>query len=93
MVLGEGSRPEFLKKRVAYYVLGANEWKYADDLESIASKQVRFYLDSFKGRANDIYQSGKLVEEISKESGPDKYVYDPLEVRPAEFHRKMWPIT
>ncbi len=83
--MGDGSRPEFLKKRVAYYVLGAEEWKYADDLESVANKQVRFYLDSFKGRANDVYQSGMLVEEISKESGPDRYVYDPLEVRPAEF--------
>jgi predicted acyl esterase len=30
-----GARPEFLRKRVAYYVMGADEWKYADSLGAI----------------------------------------------------------
>jgi len=34
-------KPEFLKKRVAYYVMGADEWKYADSLEVIAKDKLR----------------------------------------------------
>src|SRR5256885_16563172 len=32
-----GAKPEFLKKRVSYYLVGAEEWKYADSLESISN--------------------------------------------------------
>ena len=28
-----GAKPEFLQKRVAYYVMGADQWRYADTLE------------------------------------------------------------
>src|SRR5262249_18991268 len=57
--LKNGSRPEFLKKRVAYYVVGAEEWKYADSLEAIANSKMTFYLCS-NGEANDVFHSGTL---------------------------------
>src|ERR1700760_1036374 len=46
--LKNGSRPEFLKSRVAYYVVGpgAEKWKYADDLEGIATEHRSLYLAS-----------------------------------------------
>jgi len=53
-----GAKPEFLKKRVAYYLVGAEEWKYADSLESIANKAKAFYLGS-TGAAGDAYHSGE----------------------------------
>src|SRR5262249_55114293 len=31
-----GPKPSFLKKRVAYYVVGAETWKYADSFDAIA---------------------------------------------------------
>src|SRR5205814_1585070 len=31
----DGKEPAFLKKRVAYYVTGADQWKFADSLEAI----------------------------------------------------------
>ena len=83
--MGDGSKPEFLRNRVAYYVLGAEEWRYVDDLDGVASTRQRLYLDSVGGSANDVFQSGMLVDEIRVSSEPDNYVYDPLEVRPAEF--------
>ena len=55
----KGARPEFLKKRVAYYVVGADEWKYADSLEAIANSKMTFYLGS-DGEANDVFHSGAL---------------------------------
>ena len=54
-----GTKPEFLKKRVAYYVVGADEWKYADSLEAIANSKMTFYLSS-DGEANDLFHSGTL---------------------------------
>jgi hypothetical protein len=31
----DGSKPEFLEKRIAYYVIGADEWKYVDSRRSL----------------------------------------------------------
>jgi putative CocE/NonD family hydrolase len=83
--LKDGPQPEFLKKRVAYYVMGAEEWKYADSLEEIASGTRKLYLNSDAGGANDVFHSGTLDDEAPRQSRPDHYVYDPLDLRPAEL--------
>ena len=84
-----GSKPEFLKKRVAYYVMGpgAENWKYADDLEAIATEHRKLYLTSQDSVANDVFHSGTLVDQAVV-SAPDKFVYDPLDVRPAEIDKE-----
>jgi uncharacterized protein len=82
-----GPQPEFLNKRVAYYVMGAEEWKYADSLDAIAGSTKQLYLSS-DGRANDVFHSGSLDEAPATQSAPDHYVYDPLDVRPAELERE-----
>ena len=82
-----GKKPEFLKNRVAYYVTGSEEWKYADRLETISNTKQTFYLHS-DGRANDAFQSGMLKEERPTQSQPDKYAYDPLDIRHAEVERE-----
>ena len=88
--LKDGPKPEFLQKHVAYYVTGpgAEEWKYADSLEAIATEKWTLYLDS-EGRANDAFHSGFLSEQEPSQSPPDNYVYDPLDVRPAELEREQ----
>lgn len=86
--LKEGKEPGFLKKRVAYYVAGAGEWKYADSLEATAPGKRMLYLDSAGGRANDVFQSGTLSDRKPGRSEPDKYTYDPLDTRPAELERE-----
>jgi putative CocE/NonD family hydrolase len=83
-----GPRPEFLKKRVACYRMGADEWQYADSLEALAPATRTFYLDSTGGRANDAFHSGTLRPEKPGTSSPDHYVYDPLDTRPAELERE-----
>lgn len=55
-----GPKPEFLKKRVAYYLVGADQWKYADSLETISNSKLTYYLDS-DGEANDVFHSGALT--------------------------------
>jgi hypothetical protein len=84
--LKAGSRPEFLKERVAYYVTGLEQWKYASSLEKIASRTRLLYLNSRDGQANDSFHSGSLEEASpALDSSPDHYVYDPLDLRPAEL--------
>jgi uncharacterized protein len=87
--LKNGAKPEFLKKRVAYYVVGpgAENWKYADDLEAIATEHRKLYLDSQAGAANDAFHSGEMTEKPSF-LGPDKFVYDPADLRPGELEKE-----
>jgi len=75
-------KPKFLKKPVAYYVLGTNKWRYADTLRKVTAEYRRFYLDS-TGCASAVVSAGTLGDEPG--SGPsDHYVYDPRDVRIAE---------
>ncbi|HSE41721.1 MAG TPA: CocE/NonD family hydrolase [Acidobacteriota bacterium] len=82
-----GKKPEFLKDRIAYYVIGAEKWKYVKNLDEIAKDKKVFYLNS-DGSANDVFESGTLSEAKANSSNPDEYVYDPLDVRPAEIEKE-----
>jgi putative CocE/NonD family hydrolase len=83
----DGKKPEFLKQRVAYYVMGAEEWKYAESLEAIPTTARSLYLGS-DGRANDVFHSGALSQAQPGASAPDQYTYDPLDVHPADMERE-----
>lgn len=84
-----GKKPEFLKKRVAYYVLGpgAENWKYADSLEAISNERRALYLHS-SGGANDVFNSGALRGEMPGEQKADTWTYDPLDTRPGELGKQ-----
>ena len=84
-----GPKPEFLKNRVAYYLMGDDEWKYADSLEAISNTTKRLHLGSTDGRANDVFHSGTLDEVPPGQSKPDHYVYDPLDLRAAALEREQ----
>ncbi|HEV3205280.1 MAG TPA: CocE/NonD family hydrolase, partial [Gemmataceae bacterium] len=86
--LKDGKKPAFLKNRVAYYVPGEETWKYADDLEAISSSNLTWYLNSPNGPANDVFHSGTLNKLKPEKSTADRYVYDPLDLRPAELERE-----
>jgi putative CocE/NonD family hydrolase len=69
------TKPSFLQKLVAYYVMGAERWRYADTLEEITSRHETLYLDS-DGSANDIFASGSM-SEVCGTGREDVYIYDP----------------
>jgi putative CocE/NonD family hydrolase len=83
-----GKKPEFLKKRVACYVAGAEEWRYADRIEDLANAVLRLHLNSTASGANDVFHSGSLQEPPPTSSQPDHYIYDPLDVRLAELEKE-----
>jgi hypothetical protein len=71
-----GERPNFLKKQVAYYIAGADQWRYADTLEAITAKMQPLYLHSTGGAATDVLAAGALSADKTS-SPPDHYLYDP----------------
>ena len=74
-----GPKPAFLQKPVAYYLMGAEKWRYADSLDEITSHYIPLYLHS-TGNPTDVFHSGSLLETPSPESEPDHYLYDPRDI-------------
>ncbi|MFO0982404.1 MAG: CocE/NonD family hydrolase [Planctomycetota bacterium] len=84
--LKHGTRPAFLEQHVAYYVVGADRWKYAESLASVASERLVWYLSSSAGRALDLFAAGDLVDQpVAGTSAPDRFVYDPLDTSAADL--------
>jgi putative CocE/NonD family hydrolase len=79
----DGKKPDFLKKRVAYWVMGKEEWKYADSLDAISNAQETLYLGS-NGTASDAFHSGALLDKSAGGASSDSWTYDPLDTRPGE---------
>lgn len=73
--LGDGAKPGFLCKPFAYYVLGAEKWRYSDSLESATAETRTLYLDS-DGTASTVFASGTLSDEVGR-GNADGYIYDP----------------
>ena len=83
--LKDKAKPDFLKKRVCYYVLNADEWKYADRLEDVSNGTARWYLSSHDGEAHEIFHSGSLGESPPPApQRPDVITNDPLKLMPQE---------
>jgi hypothetical protein len=87
-----GPKPEFLKNRVAYYVPGAEVWKYADSLEAISNETQRLYLSTpvYRGPMG-VFNSGRLTIQEPGQEGADTYRYDPLDTRHAALEQKDNP--
>ena len=78
-----GPKPAFLKQRVAYYIAGREKWKYAASLEAIAGATRTLFLNSTDSGASDAMHSGTLdPEKPTAQLAYDRYVYDPLDLRP-----------
>ncbi len=74
-------RPGLLKKRICYYVMNENVWKYAESLDDISNKTQEWYLSSEGGEAGDVFHSGKLVPDAPQGmQKPDTFEYDPLKI-------------
>jgi putative CocE/NonD family hydrolase len=85
-----GPKPEFLKKNVAYYVMGAETWRYADSLEKITARFQTYHLGSIEN-PHDVFGSGALALDLAKGRESDHYVYDPRNVSVAALESTLDP--
>jgi len=77
-VLGRGARPALLRDRVTYYMLGANEWRYAHSLDGASSgRSLSLYLDDEAGTPRGIFDSGSLLTTKPGAEPPATIVDDP----------------
>jgi uncharacterized protein len=77
-VLGRGPRPTFLRDRVAYFMMGANEWRYAQSLESASSgRNLTLHLEAAAGQPRDLFHSGALSSAKPGAEPPAMIVDDP----------------
>lgn len=90
--MASGPRPAFLRKPVAYYVMGADQWRYADSLDAVTARSAPYYLGS-NGDATRVFASGTLSETSSKQSGSDRYIYDPRDVSQAALQSVVDPAS
>ena len=80
-----GPKPEFLQKQVAYYVSGAEHWRYADTLEAITAESRPFFLDSTGDSARGVYAAGSLAPDRVARGAPDHYRYEPRDLSLAKI--------
>lgn len=90
--MANGAKPKFLEKQVAYYVMGAEKWRYADTLEAVTAKSEPYFLDSGVN-PTEVFQSGFIRSESPSNSKPDHYVYDPRDLSDAPLRRAIDPNT
>jgi len=88
-----GPAPKQLPKRVAYYVTGAEEWKYADNLEDIGRNPTKFYLTSAGNGAKSIFESGMLSNSEPRTAEPDQWTNDPLDTKPGQIEPESGDYT
>lgn len=85
-----GPKPEFLRDAVAYYVMVADTWRYAETLDAVTARVQPLYLTS-AGNPSDVFKSGSLSECLQSAGDPDWYVYDPRDVSLAELESSVDP--
>ena len=79
--LGHGPRPALLRDRVSYFMMGAQEWRYAPTLAAASSGRERvLYLDAPEGTPHDVFHSGRLTERSPGAEPPALLVSDPREL-------------
>ena len=80
-VLERGAKPAFLREHVAYFMMGADEWRYAKTLEAASSgKNLTLFLSAPEGTPTDVFHSGRLAQTAPQTEPPAVVVSDPHEL-------------
>jgi uncharacterized protein len=79
--LDRGPLPPLLRSAVAYFMLGADEWRYAKTLDLASSgKELTLYLAEPSGTPQDVFRSGQLAPKPHANEPPAGIVSDPREL-------------
>lgn len=86
-----GPKPAFLQKKVAYYVMGADIWRYADTLDAVTDHVAPYYLGS-RSNANQLAAPGSLTTAHPSGAQHDHYRYDPNNTGHADLEATTDPL-
>jgi putative CocE/NonD family hydrolase len=80
-VLGRGPSPALLQHTVAYFMLGADKWRYSTSLEAASSgRELTLFLSDSAGTPQDVFHSGRLIAKPNANEPPAGIVSDPREL-------------
>ena len=74
--------PEELRKAVTYFLMGANEWRSADQWPPAECDERVYYFDAIRG-ANSLTGDGRLSMKAPIGREKDEYTYNPLDPTPS----------
>jgi putative CocE/NonD family hydrolase len=84
--LGRGPQPALLRDKVTYFMMGADEWRYANTLEAASSgASLTFFLAAADGTPQDVFHSGRLAAKAPRSEPPAVIVSDPHELPELEL--------
>lgn len=84
--LGRGPLPALLRDRVTYFMMGADEWRYAHTLDKASSGgTLVLFLADAAGTPRDVFHSGSLADKASHTDPPAVIVSDPRELPELEM--------
>lgn len=86
--MADGPRPAFLEKDVAWYVMGADRWRYVDRLEDATARHDVMYLHA--DQAPDSIDNPGALGALGR-AGSDSYIYDPTDTKLAVLERTIDP--
>lgn len=78
--LGRGALPGFFRDHVAYFMMGADEWRYASTLERASSGALVLHLADAAGTPEGMFRSGALSARPPGNEPPALMVSDPREL-------------
>lgn len=86
--LGRGPLPAFFHDRVAYFMMGADEWRYAASLAAASTgAEQALYLAAAEGTPQSVFHSGRLLAATPGSEPPALVVSDPHELPELEVAR------
>lgn len=74
------AKPEFLKKKVSWFVPGANRWRHADTLEEVCLTWRPFYLHGGTTTPLTTQTPGKLSNTSPEQDDVFSFVDDPADI-------------
>ncbi|HEY8052464.1 MAG TPA: CocE/NonD family hydrolase [Steroidobacteraceae bacterium] len=88
--LGHGPLPPFFKDRVAYFMMGSDEWRYAHTLEEASSGEtLSLYLSEPRGTPAGVFHSGRLSGKSPGAEPAATLVSDPHELPELDVARYL----
>lgn len=85
-IIGRGPQPAFLRDKVAYFMPGADEWRYAKSLDAASSgKTLDFYLSAPADAPLSLFHSGVLAKQQPGAEAPATIISDPRELPELAF--------
>jgi uncharacterized protein len=76
-LLRDGPLPSALADRANYYVMGAEEWRSASSIDTIAPKTWTLYPRSEAAGSDRLFGGGRLLDSPAEKQQPSRYLYDP----------------